>query len=157
MQFGFSVMGVLFLAMLFVPNIIWGRRQPEGYAEIAGQENRVLLVLERIGQVACSCAALVLVCPWGFSFPWILWLAVALLLMVLYEIAWMRYFKGGERLSDMYRTLGPVPIPLASLPVAAFVLLGVWYQSYVMVAAAVILGIGHIGIHLGHQKELSMR
>ena len=57
----------------------------------------------------------------------------------------------------MYRPLGPIPIPLASLPVAAIFLLGVWYQSPLTLIAAIVLGIGHIGIHLGHVRELSGR
>ena len=76
--------------------------------------------------------------------------------MLLYEFAWARYFNGEEKLADMYRPLGPIPIPLASLPVATFVLLAVWYQSPIAMIAAVILGIGHIGIHLGHVRELSI-
>ena len=155
MQFGFSIVGVVFLAMLFIPNIIWGRSLPPGYAEISKHENRTLLMLERIGEVATSCAAVIFVCPLGFSLPWLAWLIIAFALMLLYELAWVRYFRGGRVLTDMYTPLGPIPIPLASLPVAAFVLLGIWCQSPVTIAAAVVLGIGHIGIHLGHAHELS--
>ena len=155
MQFGFSIPGVILLAMLFVPNIAWGRRQPEGYAEISRNENRVLLALERAGQVATTCAAVIFVCPQGFSMPWLLWLVAAFALMLLYEAAWARYFKGGGRLIDMYAPLGPIPIPLASLPVAAFALLGIWCQSPITLVAAAVLGIGHIGIHLGHLRELT--
>ena len=36
-------------------------------------------------------------------------------------------------------------------------LLGVWYQSPLTLVAAIVLGIGHIGIHLGHVRELSGR
>lgn len=89
MQFGFSPIGLLFLAMLFVPNILWAR-----------------------------------------------------------------YFTGGGKIADMYAPLGPIPIPLASLPVVAFALLGIWYASPIAVAAAIVLGIGHIGIHLEHVREL---
>lgn len=39
MQFGFSIPSAVFLAMLFVPNIMWARHQPEGYAEIPKIEN----------------------------------------------------------------------------------------------------------------------
>ncbi len=155
MQFGFSIVGVAFLAMLFVPNIKWAKNQPLGYEGIAKRENKVLLMFERVGQVLTTCSAVVFVCPRGFSFPWLLWLLAALLLMALYEVAWIRYFRGGEELDGMYQPLGPIPVPIASLPVAAFVLLGVWYQSPVAVIAAVILGIGHIGIHLGHLRELT--
>lgn len=155
MQFGFSIVGVAFLAMLFVPNIRWAKNQPQGYDEIASHENKTLLALERAGQVLTTTSAVVFVCPQGFSLPWLLWLLAAILLMVLYEIAWVRYFKDGERLDGMYQPLGPIPVPIASLPVASFLLLGIWYQSPIAVVSAVILGVGHIGIHLGHLRELS--
>ena len=155
MQFGFSIVGVVFLAMLFVPNIKWAKHQPRGYEELSKRENKVLLVFERVGEVACSCAAVVFVCPQGFSFPWIVWLLAAFVCMLLYEVAWIRYFRGEQSLVAMYLPLGPIPVPIASLPVVAFLLLGVWYQSLVAVAAAVVLGIGHIGIHIGHLRELS--
>ena len=154
MQFGFSIVGVAFLAMLFVPNIRWAKNQPQGYDEIASHENKTLLALERAGQVLTTTSAVVFVCPQGFSLPWLLWLLAALLLMVLYEVAWVRYFRNGEKLDGMYQPLGPIPVPIASLPVAAFLLLGIWYQSPIAVISAVILGIGHIGIHLGHLREL---
>ena len=156
MQFGFSIVGVVFLAMLFVPNIIWGKHQPPGYAEISKNENRILLALERIGEVAASVTAVIFICPQGFSFPWLLWLIAAFALMLLYEVAWVRYFKGEGTIADMYRPLGPIPIPLASLPVCALFLLGIWYQSPITLAAAIVLGIGHIGIHLGHVRDASI-
>ena len=156
MQFGFSIVGVVFLAMLFMPNIRWAKNQPLGYDELSRRENKTLLMFERVGQVLATTSAVVFVCPRGFSFPWFLWLVAAFLLMLLYEVAWARYFKGGERLDGMYQPLGPIPIPIASLPVAALVLLGVWYQSPITVIAAIIPGIGHIGIHLQHLRELSV-
>ena len=114
-------------------------------------------MFERVGQVLTTTSAVVFVCPRGFSFPWVLWLAAACVLMVLYEVAWVRYFRDGEKLDGMYQPLGPIPVPIASLPVAAFLLLGIWCQSPIAVVSAVILGIGHIGIHLGHLRELSAR
>ena len=156
MQLGFSIAGVVFLAMLFIPNILWARNQPEGYDELSKNENRALLALERIGEVAATCVAVVFVCPKGYALPWLLWLVAALACMLLYEIAWARFFRKGD-LDSMYRPLGPIPVPLASLPVAALALLGVWCQSPVTVAVAATLGIGHIGIHLGHLHELSGR
>ena len=155
MQFGFSIVGLVYLLMLFVPNIMWAKRQPAGYEELAGHENPALLVLERAGEVAASFTVLIFVCPCGFAMPWLLWLVAVVALMVLYEVSWARYFKGGCRLCDMYAPLGPIPVPLASLPVAALFLLGIWYQSWPVVVVAVVLGIGHIGIHLGHLRELS--
>ena len=157
MQFGFSIVGVVFLAMLFIPNIRWAKNQPLGYEELSKRENKTLLMFERVGQVLATCSAVVYVCPQGFSLPWLFWLIVAFLLMLLYEVAWVRYFKDGEKLDGMYQPLGSIPVPIATLPVAALMLLGIWYQSPITVIAAIILGIGHIGIHLGHLHELSAR
>ena len=155
MQCGFSIVGVVFLAMLFVPNIRWAKNQPAGYSDLAARENKTVLTLERIGQAATTCCAVVFVSPKGFSFPWILWLCVAIICMALYEMAWLRYFRNGENLADMYAPLGPIPVPIASLPVVAFVLLGVWYQSPIAVISALVLGVGHIGIHVGHLHDLT--
>ena len=154
MEFGFSIVGVIFLVMLFTPNILWARNPPKGYKKLAKSENKILLVLERIGEVACSVCAVIFVSPEGFAFPWALWVCVAFVLMVVYELAWLRYFRGGRKLSDMYMPFGVVPLPLATLPVLAFLLLGIWYQSPIAIIAAIILGVGHIGIHYGHLQEL---
>lgn len=51
-HFGFSYVGLVFLLMLTIPNLIWTRHQPAGYD--SGSENRVLLAFERVGQVSVS-------------------------------------------------------------------------------------------------------
>ena len=47
-----------------------------------------------------------------------------------------------------------IPVAGASLPVIAFLLLAVYGKSIPLLIAVVILGIGHIGIHINHKKEL---
>lgn len=106
-----------------------------------------------MGQVLTTCTSLIFVCPGGASFPWVLVLIAAALLMILYEIAWVRYFRDGEKLDGMYQLRGPVPVPIASLPVAAFALLGIWHKSPLAAISAIIIAVGHIGIHLGHLHE----
>ncbi|MFQ7700082.1 MAG: hypothetical protein ACLRL0_02305 [Christensenellaceae bacterium] len=44
-HFGFSYIGLLWLIMLFIPNIFWTRCKPEGYDPRG--ENKVLAALER--------------------------------------------------------------------------------------------------------------
>lgn len=154
MDFGFSWAGAVFLAMLFVPNIIWSRNTPLGYEELSRAENPVLLALERVGQVAATVTALIFVPPQGTQMPWLLWAVAALALMLLYEAAWARYFQGARELASMYAPLGPIPVPLATLPVLALLCLGIWYQSPLTIAAALLLGVGHIGIHLSHARHL---
>ena len=44
---GFSYIGLLFLLMLFIPNIISSKGKPRGYT--SDQENKILLFFERLG------------------------------------------------------------------------------------------------------------
>ena len=54
MHFGFSYVGLVFLVMLFVPNLLWTKHQPKDYAQYASKENKILLALERIGEVTVT-------------------------------------------------------------------------------------------------------
>lgn len=66
----------------------------------------------------------------------------------------MRYFKSERRLADFYSSLLGIPVVEATLPVLAFFLLGIYGKVIWMLIASVILGIGHIGIHLQHRREM---
>lgn len=144
---GFSWAGLLLLLALTVPNLLWTRRKPRGYDP--SREDRRLTSLERIGQVWVTCGALV---SRGVSpGPW--WLAGAAALMVLYELWWVRYFRSPRTMADFTAPLLGIPVAGASLPVAAFALLGIYGRAWWMLPGVLILGIGHIGIHLGHRRE----
>ena len=56
-------------------------------------------------------------------------------------------------MKDYYRDLLGIPVAGATLPVVAFFLLGIYGRNVFLIVAVVILGIGHIGIHLNHKKE----
>lgn len=154
MHFGFSYVGLIFLILLFVPNLFWTRHKPKDYDRYAQNENRVLLILERIGEVAVSCLVLIFrdFNVRGRS-PWLLWLVGALILMVLYEVFWSRYFRSDQTMIDFYGSILGVPVAGATLPVAAVLLIAVYGGNPFLLAAGIILGIGHIGIHLQHRKE----
>lgn len=155
MHFGFSYMGLIFLIMLMVPNLLWTKNKPKDYDKYAVNENKVLLMLERIGEASVSCLVLIFsdfniqgISIWG------IWLAVACILMLLYEIYWIRYFRSSKVMRDFYSSLLGVPVAGATLPVAAFFLLGIYGRNPLLIVAVIVLGIGHIGIHLGHRKEI---
>ena len=142
--------------MLMVPNIVWTKNQPKGYEKYVSHESKVLLVFERIGEVLVTCVALIFS---DFNIRtgsvWILWLVAAMILMLLYEIYWIRYFKSEKTMKDFYSSLFGIPVAGATLPVCAFFLLGVYGKNLWMLIAVIILGIGHIGIHLNHRKEIT--
>lgn len=74
--------------------------------------------------------------------------------MLVYEGAWIRYFKHGNTLKNMYRKVIWIPVPLAALPVLVFLLLGIYGKVLWLIISSVIFGIGHIGLHLQHLKAI---
>lgn len=152
-HFGFSYVGLIYLIMLFVPNILWTKRMPVGYSSLG--ENKALVAFERCGEVLVSCCALFFddfnVHSWSI---WTLWLVASFCLMVLYEIWWVRYFRSKRQLEDFYSNLFFIPLAGATLPVFAFFLLGIYGRVIWLVISSLILGVGHIGIHIEHKMEL---
>lgn len=151
---GFSYVGLIFMLMLLIPNLLWIKKQPQGYS--AEKENRFLALLERVGEALTTCCALIFsdfnLRQWS---NWSWWFVAASALMVMYEIWWIRYFKSERRLTDFYSSFLGIPVAGATLPVLAFFLLGVYGKVVWMLMASIILGIGHIGIHLQHRRENS--
>lgn len=152
---GFSYVGLLFLLMLFIPNLLWTKYPPDGYKALEEAETGILPVLERIGQVLVTTVSLIFsdFNPHGVSL-WGLWLLAAFLIMILYDICWYRYLTGPHTLTAFYGSQFGIPVPLALLPVAAFFLLGIYGKVVWLLIADVLLGIGHIGIHLQHRRTV---
>lgn len=155
MHFGFSYVGLIFLVLLMLPNIIWTKNQPKDYEKYVVNENKILLAFERTGEVLVSCLALIFsdfnFKPWS---RWSWWLLAAFALMALYELFWIRYFKSQKTMKDFYSSLLGIPVAGATLPVLAFLLLAIYGKNIFLGAAVLILGIGHIGIHLMHKQEI---
>ncbi|WP_106449257.1 hypothetical protein [Trichococcus alkaliphilus] len=152
-HFGFSYVGLVFMMMLIVPNLIWTKYQPRGYD--FKDENKVLLVFERVGQVVVTGAALVFsdfnIQGWSV---WSFWLIAAFVLMILYECWWIRYFKSNRTWKDFYSSFYGIPVAAATLPVVAFFFLGLYGRVIWLMVSVIIFGIGHIGIHLQHRREM---
>ena len=152
-HFGFSYVGFVFMLMLIVPNLIWTKYQSKEYD--FKDENKVLLVFERVGQVGVTGAALVIsdfnIHGWSV---WSFWLIAAFVLMILYECWWIRYFKSNRTWKDFYSNFYGIPVAGATLPVVAFFFLGIYGRVIWLIVSVIIFGIGHIGIHLQHRREM---
>ena len=152
-HFGFSYVGLVFMLMLIVPNLIWTKYQPKEFD--FKDENKVLLVFERVGQVGVTCTALVFsdfnIHGWS---GWSFWLIAAFVLMILYECWWIRYFKSNRTWKDFYSNFYGIPVAGATLPVVAFFFLGLYGRVIWLIVSVIIFGIGHIGIHLQHRREM---
>ena len=151
---GFSYIGTLFILMLTIPNLMWTKKQPQYYE--SKNENKLLLVFERVGQV---CVTTLAILTKKFNPDkidiWILWLVIAFIIMIIYECWWIRYFNSKRTLVDFYSSFWNIPVAGATLPVLAFLVLGIYGKSFPMIIAISILGIGHIGIHLEHKKKIN--
>lgn len=83
-NWGFSYVGLLFLLMLFIPNIIWSRKKPQGYTSTG--ENKILLFFKRTGEIMTCCCSLMFsdfnIHKWT---PWSLWLITAFIFMIMHE------------------------------------------------------------------------
>ena len=155
MNFGFSYVGLIYLLMLYIPNIIWSKNLPKYYNKYVKNENKILLCFERIGEVLVTFLAVIFT---DFNINkisyWSIILLISFLMMVLYEIYWARYFKSNKTMKDMYSSILGIPVAGATLPVLALLLSGIYGKNIFLIIAIIILGIGHIGIHLNHKKEI---
>lgn len=153
--FWFFLYRTYFLLMLFIPNIIWSKHQPVGYEAYVKNENKALVWLERIGEVSVTCISLIFQ---DFNIEkisyWSIFLLVSFIFMVLYEIWWIRYFRSPKEMKDFYKSLLGIPVAGATLPVLAFLLLGIYGKNIFLILATIVLGIGHMGIHFNHKREL---
>ena len=151
---GFSYVGLVYLLMLFIPNLIWINKKPKCYNTLS--ESRILRATERTGQFLVTCCAIIFcdfnLKPWSV---WNIWLIVSFAFMVLYEIWCVRYFKSQKALKDFYSSILGIPLAGATLPVIAFLLLGIYGKVIWLIIAVIPLAIGHIGIHIQHRKLIS--
>lgn len=163
-QLGLSATGIVFLLMLLLPKLLRaGGRQPRGYREDGVYENWLLRRFERAGQFALSSLLPFFVAteprikklPEGvfFEYKILLW-GTAFFLMFLYEGHWLRYFFSRRTVADFYRSLAGFPLAGATLPVLALFLLSLYSCNLLLLAASLIFGVGHIGIHLQHYRAM---
>lgn len=163
-SFGVGYVGIIFLLMLFIPNLIWIKFQPIGYAEYARKENKILGVLEKAGEVGATILLPIFtdfnfksrfIGNTGFYFSYLdLYIVLAFVLMILYEVYWIRYFKSGHTMKDFYRGIAGIPLAGATLPVLSLLLIGISARNVALIPVALVLGIGHIGIHYMHYLEI---
>lgn len=78
MHLGFSYIGLIFLIMLMIPNLYWTKNQPKDYEKYVHNENKILLLFERAGEVLVTCLLLIFS---DFNIQgitaWMIWLIAA--------------------------------------------------------------------------------
>lgn len=155
MHVGFSYIGLIFMIMLVAPNLVWMKNKPKDYEKYVVHENKVLLIFERTGEVLVACLSLIF-SDFNVNMisAWSLWLLGAAVSIILYEVYWIRYFRSQKTMRDFYSSLLGIPVAGATFPIIAFGLLSIYGRNPILFVSVIILGIGHIGIHINHLKEI---
>lgn len=154
MNFGFSYIGLLFFLLLLIPNLIWTKNKPKNYEVYVKSENKFLEILERIGEVSVTCISLIFE---NFNFrlePWSIFLGLAGVGMLFYEGYWIRYFRSEKQMKDFYTSYLGIPLAGATLPIFSYLMLSLYGKNIFLFLSTILLGIGHIGIHFMHYKEI---
>lgn len=140
---GFSPLGLIVSIAVLAPNLILLWRPPV----TKPPETRVpssLEWLERAGQALCLVVPAITLpgrITWWWAIP-------AVLAIGAYYGLWVRYLADGRRLALLYAPVWRVPVPMAILPVAAFLCAALWLGNLWIAAAAVVLAAGHIPVSL---------
>lgn len=137
MQFNFiNLMGFIIVAVMLIPNIIYG-------IKFKGLDNKctnkAMNVIEQAGRYGSMALMVLPLFVWEFGFSSVFMMFVYLLgngiLLFTYLLLWVFYFKK--------QTMGKAMI-LAIAPTCIFFLSGVTLYHWALVVAAVIFGVGHI-------------
>ena len=146
---GFSPLGLVLSIALFAPSLLLMRFPPHPAPTGAGAPRRVV-ALERVGQVLCVTVPVITV---GGDVRW--WWALPVSLLVIgYWALWIRFVAGGCRLDLLFGPVWGVPVPMAVLPVAAFLAGSACLANPWMAVAALVLAAGHIPSSLFTARSL---
>lgn len=137
MKFGWiNVFGAAIVLLMMIPNIIYAIRNRGGKNQCT---NRLMNVLEQIGRYACIILMWLplLVRKFAFLsvFEMILYLIGNGCLLAAYWIIFACYLK---------KKTGKRALALAVLPTCIFLLSGLLLRHWLLAAAALLFGVGHI-------------
>ena len=137
MEFGWiNVFGAAIVILMLIPNIIYALKHRD---EKNLCDNRFMIILEQVGRYACIILMWLPLLVWKFGFTgiavMILYLAGNAVMLVAYWIIFAGYMKEKHLRSALF---------LAILPTCIFLLSGLVLRHWLLVAFAILFGIGHI-------------
>lgn len=148
---GFSPWGLAIAVAVLAPSLLLLALPPRHPLPTV-RVSPLLSALERGGQAACLVIP-VIVLPAPLAWAWAVPMAVCL---GAYLWLWIRYVRRRDA-GTLYRPWGPVPVPMAVLPVAVFATAGAWLGVIWLVLAAGVLAAGHIPTSLAVARALRAR
>lgn len=121
--------------------LILDEESAKGLRKYVHNENKILLLFERAGEVLVTCLLLIFS---DFNIQgitaWMIWLIAAFVLMIMYELYWIRYFKSEKTMKDFYSSIMGIPVAGATLPVIACCLIAIYGRNPMLFVSTIILG-----------------
>jgi len=136
---GFSALGLALSLALLLPSLLLIRYPPDPALPDAAVPPALAFV-ERGGQALCMTAPALTVgagVRWGWTVP-------VLVCAFAYWVLWGRYFACRRSPVALFGPVWGIPVPMALLPVAAFLAGSAWLMNPWMLIAACLLAAGHI-------------
>ena len=141
----FNIFGFIFITIIMIPNVIYAVKCKDGFAN--KWQNKTVELLEQIGRFGCF-GFMIFHIP-GPCFGWwsdeafATYLAVNVILVLLYCLIWMICFKK----NTVFRALA-----LSILPSVIFLFSGMMSRSVLLIVSAVIFAPCHILISYNNAK-----
>ncbi|WP_149202189.1 hypothetical protein [Actinotalea subterranea] len=133
--------GLVVVLTVLAPNVLLLGFPPRGAPTTPPRPGVMWVGAERVGQVACVGLLVASRPGWASGAGWA-WAVGAC--VTAYLALWIRYLARGRAFALLYAPLGPLPVPMAVLPVVAFGLTALWVGSAWACLAVVVLAAGHL-------------
>ncbi|MCI5648726.1 MAG: hypothetical protein MR332_04725 [Fusicatenibacter sp.] len=146
MKFGWiNLFGAAVVLVMLIPNLFYARKHGN---EENRCKNQVMNLVEQIGRYSCFILMWLPLLVWKFGFHSVaemcIYLIGSLILLLVYLIIWALYLK---------RQTAQKAMALAVIPVCIFLMSGILLRHYLLVAAALVFGAGHIYVTRENQKQ----
>ena len=141
----FNPFGLVFIVIIMIPNIVFAVLCKDGFENT--YKNRAVETMEQVGRIGCF-GFMIINVP-GTWFGWwtdeafAMYLIVNALLIALYGILWIIYWKK----NGIFRALA-----LSIIPSVVFLISGIMSRSILLIVAALLFAPAHIFISYQNAK-----
>lgn len=150
----FSVYGLIALILAFIPNIVFAKKTHQAKLDDLDTCGFAVCMLEMIFHLIMAGALLLIRMPlthYAFAMA-------AGVMLLLYYIAWIRYYKGGAYYPEIYtESFFGIPLPMATFSVMYYLFVSVWLGNLIALCAALIYGVCHIANAAAAKKDIKCR
>lgn len=141
----FNYYGAIFIVIMMIPNIIFCIKCKEEL--INHWDNKAVEIMEQIGRFSCF-GLMIINIPGTYYGLWfdnalLVYIIIDSLLLTVYSIIWIIYFKKNSIFKALF---------LSIIPSIIFLFSGIMFSSILLIIAAVIFASAHITISYKNAK-----